>query len=454
MSIFQPPVPIVLTTKLHPTHYDSGAGFEVDDGASLLMAFRGLQAETAEHGQLHEAVSNELHTLVAEPFQAWTKEYEVCPRISLTQSCDRFWPLDETCASERTGIARLGRRFRRESHSRTQSSPDTLVVQLNPQQVEHLRQDYFEKSRLADEAEDEYAAPSVPLPPTQRILPSARFVSNEVASKYTSPSSSPRDAAHNIRKTPARQPTLSERVTQRLRGLGRTAASAIADNNPPAPPLQVFDAEDEKSPNPEPRLDKGKGKATEADLNISPPPFSLPPKLTVTTSEPESEKDAEAESQKVILAGLPFTHPQISAFLSRAKAEMQLRPVKFPILGEYQDCFTGEEFVDWLLENVSEFQKDFDIVLVAARELTEREDLLRKLGEFGNKFDNADDAFYQFRPKVLYVLSQPWIWAEIVSIRLLRLVNHCQPRPEQSHLELPHPCSVSLRKSRRPLALS
>jgi len=107
----------------------------------------------------------------------------------------------------------------------------------------------------------------------------------------------------------------------------------------------------------------------------------------------------------VLLAGLPFTHPQISAFLSRAKAEMPLRPVRFPFLGEYQDCFTGEDFVTWLLENVPDLQKDLDIVVVAARELTEREDLLRRLGEFGNKFDNADDAFYQFRPKVLYVLS-------------------------------------------------
>jgi len=52
------------------------------------MAFRGLQAETVEHGQLHEAVSNELHTLVAEPFQDWTEKYKVCPGIFLTQSYD------------------------------------------------------------------------------------------------------------------------------------------------------------------------------------------------------------------------------------------------------------------------------------------------------------------------------------------------------------------------------
>jgi hypothetical protein len=52
------------------------------------MAFRGLQEEAAEHGQLHEAVSNELHTLVAEPFQGWTNKYKVCFRISLTQPFD------------------------------------------------------------------------------------------------------------------------------------------------------------------------------------------------------------------------------------------------------------------------------------------------------------------------------------------------------------------------------
>ena len=275
------------------------------------------------------------------------------------------------------------------------------------QQVEHLRQDYIEKSRLADEAEDEYVTFSITSLSSLRILPSARFVSNEVSDRYTSPGSSPRNATHEIRKTPARQPTLSERVTQRLRGLGRSAASAIADDHPPAPPLQVFDAEDEKSPKPHPRLDKGKGKATEVDLSTSPPPLSppLPPKLTVSISEAESEKDTEAGSQKVLLAGLPFSYPQISALLARAKAEMPLRPVRFPFLGEYQECFTGDEFVGWLLENISEFQRDFDIALVAARELTEREDLLRRLGEFGNKFDNADDVFYQFRPKVLYLLS-------------------------------------------------
>ena len=70
-----------------------------------------------------------------------------------------------------------------------------------------MRSDYLEKSRFADEAEDEYVVPAI----TCRRFPnhlfhSARFVSNEVADKYTSPTSSPREPVHDIRKTPLASP--------------------------------------------------------------------------------------------------------------------------------------------------------------------------------------------------------------------------------------------------------
>lgn len=109
IPIFRSPISITLTAKLYPSSCDLGVGFEADDGASLLMTFRGLQAEATEHGQLHEAVSNELHTLVAKPFHGWTEEYKVRSGIPLIQSSHRHWPLDETRASKRTGTRRLDR---------------------------------------------------------------------------------------------------------------------------------------------------------------------------------------------------------------------------------------------------------------------------------------------------------------------------------------------------------
>jgi hypothetical protein len=52
-------------------------GFEADDGASLLMAFRGLQVESATQGQAHSNIAKELTTLVADPFQDWASGYKV-----------------------------------------------------------------------------------------------------------------------------------------------------------------------------------------------------------------------------------------------------------------------------------------------------------------------------------------------------------------------------------------
>ena len=55
-----------------------GTGFGADDGASLLMAFRGLQAESAAQGAVHLAIAKELHALVADPFEEWARGYKVC----------------------------------------------------------------------------------------------------------------------------------------------------------------------------------------------------------------------------------------------------------------------------------------------------------------------------------------------------------------------------------------
>ncbi len=59
------------------SHRSSGTGFNADDGASLLLAFRGLQAESAAQGQAHHTIANELATLVADPFEEWAEGYKV-----------------------------------------------------------------------------------------------------------------------------------------------------------------------------------------------------------------------------------------------------------------------------------------------------------------------------------------------------------------------------------------
>ena len=58
-------------------HEQIVTGFNADDGASLLMAFRGLQAESVNQGQAHNSIAKELTTLVADPFDHWAQAYKV-----------------------------------------------------------------------------------------------------------------------------------------------------------------------------------------------------------------------------------------------------------------------------------------------------------------------------------------------------------------------------------------
>lgn len=263
--------------------------------------------------------------------------------------------------------------------------------EISQGEVAKLKTQYLNKTRKADEAEDD-----------------AKFAPNSDydRDKYTSPRLAPHDTH---RTPPLRTASVSERIANRLKEIQQKSVSALAAREePPKPDETVFEAhsEGEKSPTPTstPKaaaVDKGKGKAVdepERTLTSSPPPMSPalpPPKLSV---EPTASPSLPA--QPILLAGLAFAPSSLSALLIRASKELHLRPVRFPLLGEYQDCFNGEEFVAWLNTNVDGFGGNLDKAEDAARELTERENLLRRIGELGNSFEHSDDAFYQFRPRV------------------------------------------------------
>lgn len=353
----------------------AGTGFGADDGASLLMAFRGLQAESKSQGETHKAIAKELNTLVADPFNEWAQGYKVSTTThTQTRSTDPF----------------LQARLRQ--NKATVIDNWLRSYEISQGEVERLKVQYLNKTRKADEAEDD-----------------AKFAPNSDydRDKYTSPRLAPHDTH---RTPPQRTASVSERIANRLKEIQQKSVSTLAAREgPPKPDETVFEAhsEGEKSPTPTgtPKVmpvDKGKGKAVEEpELNLtsSPPPMSPglpPPNLGV-----EPTKVAPAlPVQPILLAGLAFTPSSLSALLTRASKELHLRPIRFPLLGEYQDCFNGEEFVAWLNTNVDGFGGNLDKAEEAARELTERENLLRRIGELGNLFEHSDDAFYQFRARV------------------------------------------------------
>ncbi|RDB20844.1 Rho-GTPase-activating protein 8 [Hypsizygus marmoreus] len=319
----------------------AGTGFGADDGASLLMAFRGLQAESAAQGQAHKSIANELDTLVADPFEDWARGHAERIKQNKVTVVDNWLKSYEHAHGE----------------------------------VSKLKYQYLAKTRRADEAEDD-----------------AKFApnTNGLTDKYTT---SPRVRPIDGRTAPQRTASVSERISQRLKEIQKKSAgalsAALADDDPESGEKAAL------------KVDKGKGRAVDVQepsspVIASPPAMSplLPPRIELSSSPVPP-----MPPPPIVLAGLSLPLAAVSSLLTRAAAELPLRPVRFPLLGEYQDCFTGEEFASWLTENVEGFGGSLDRAEDAARELTEREGLLRRIGEFGNQFEHSDEAFYQFRPK-------------------------------------------------------
>lgn len=188
---------------------------------------------------------------------------------------------------------------------------------------------------------------------------------------------------------------MSERITARFKEF-RLSGSKGSQSSDGQDSEVHFDADAEEKDTP--KLDKGKARAIDdgGPVLASPPPLSppLPPAKLVTNPLPAPP------GPPVIVAGISFDAQELSDLLVRAKKELPLRAVRFPLLGEYQDAFSGEEFTAWLRDNVDVLKGNLDRAEDAAKELTQKHGLLRRLGELGNDYENSDDAFYQFRSKV------------------------------------------------------
>lgn len=101
------------------------------------MAFRGLQSESATQGTAHRTIANELNTLVADPFEDWAQGYRERLRQSRATVIDHWLKSYE------------------HSHGEVRSALSHADPSLTVYQVSKLKHQYLNKTRRADEAEDE-----------------------------------------------------------------------------------------------------------------------------------------------------------------------------------------------------------------------------------------------------------------------------------------------------------
>ncbi|KAG8861445.1 hypothetical protein FRB96_002894 [Tulasnella sp. 330] len=331
-------------------HPPKATGFGADDGASLYMAFRGLQHESVAIGEAHRAIAKDLQDTVAEPFEGWA--YQHAMRIEANKKD----MLEGWVSGYETEIA----------------------------DVEMSRALYLEKCRKADDAEDD-----VKFAPNQDLQDGEKFTQQSV----------PGGGAPE--KTVRRSASVADRLAERLRSVSQRSREPSPTPRPfmaePKSTLQMLaDGPDDGASDGTvtPKLDKGKSKGAEHMSPQAMSPIGAPelgitipaaPSVTVTTH--------------IVLGGVTFGASEVSALLFKAQSEMAVRNVRVTLFGEYEHCFSGEEFVVWLKMNVEGFKGSLDLAEEAARTLTDDYQALRRIGELGNKFDNSPNVFYQFRPK-------------------------------------------------------
>ncbi|KAG9293862.1 hypothetical protein G9A89_019200 [Geosiphon pyriformis] len=146
--------------------------------------------------------------------------------------------------------------------------------------------------------------------------------------------------------------------------------------------------------------------------------------------EAELEADREArlkehEKQKssdalgiivIVLGGQTFTEKELMKFLARMRADLQPREVRIPILGLYNEVYTGEDITKWLLKNYRGVRTSREAQNFG-QELAD-EGFLRLIGAIGNTFSSSSSSYYQWQKKAYdlrYIEETSVNWGKLVS---------------------------------------
>ncbi|RIA95799.1 hypothetical protein C1645_802830 [Glomus cerebriforme] len=138
--------------------------------------------------------------------------------------------------------------------------------------------------------------------------------------------------------------------------------------------------------------------------------------------------------QVIILGEQSFTEDEIMKFLLRMREEIHSQEVKFPILGVYDDVYSGENIVKWLQENHLSARTLREAEMIG-QELADQ-GFLRLIGTYGNKFTGSPTAYFQWKAKAFNLRSTEEAtslskgWSDLVSTIASNQPNEKRARKE------------------------
>lgn len=135
--------------------------------------------------------------------------------------------------------------------------------------------------------------------------------------------------------------------------------------------------------------------ATSPTTTASPP---LPQQQSPLEGKLENKEQVMDQDTTTILIGNQrMSRAELDKMVSSMKNEIPVGEHRVPILGRYQNTSSGESISIWLQHNMPQCKDSPAMADVVAQQLIHPLEILRLVGQRGNKFSPSPQSFYQWR---------------------------------------------------------
>lgn len=122
-----------------------------------------------------------------------------------------------------------------------------------------------------------------------------------------------------------------------------------------------------------------------------------PPKTVEKESVETETSSSTTNTHNVQLGNQVMTKQEFNNLVRQMKKEITMIDHRVPILGTYKNTSTGEDIAIWLQHNLPQCKDSPAMADIVGQQLLQPYNVLRLIGQRGNKFVAASTNFYQWR---------------------------------------------------------
>lgn len=145
-------------------------------------------------------------------------------------------------------------------------------------------------------------------------------------------------------------------------------------------------------------------KSASSSATLPSPPSSTTQEEGSTSPTSESNNNAPTttattttSTTKIQLGNQIMLQSELDSLIRRMRQEITIKDHRVPILGTYKNTSTGEDIAIWLQHHLPQCKDSPAMADVVGQQLIQPYNILRLIGQRGNKFTASSSSFYQWR---------------------------------------------------------